>query len=80
MLGNTISRFSRKYFFSAAIVAMAIVSSYYWSGFPYDNLCSEYTAARAVVILKCVFAMILTLSPMLLSTILPLLRQRGRAA
>lgn len=53
MLGNTISRFSRKYFFSAAIVAQAIVSSYYWSGFPYDNLCSEYTTARAVIVVVC---------------------------
>jgi len=42
MLGNTISRFSRKYFFSTALVAMAIISSYYWSGFPYDNLVSKY--------------------------------------
>lgn len=41
MLGNTISQFSRKYFFSTALVAMAIVSSYAWSGFPYDNLCSK---------------------------------------
>lgn len=44
MLGNTISSFSRKYFFSAAIVAMAIASSYYWSGFPFDNLCSKSIA------------------------------------
>lgn len=38
-LGTKISEFSRRYFFSLAIVAMAIMSSYYWSGFPYDNLC-----------------------------------------
>jgi hypothetical protein len=44
MLGNTISSFSRKYFFSAAILAMAIASSYYWSGFPFDNLCSKSIA------------------------------------
>ena len=30
---------SRRYFFSLAIVAMAIMSSYYWAGWPYDNLC-----------------------------------------
>lgn len=42
-LGTSISKFSRKYFFSTAIIAMAIVSSYYWSGFPFDNVCSEYT-------------------------------------
>jgi hypothetical protein len=40
-LGTTISKFSRRYFFSTAIVAMAVVSSYFWSGFPFDNLCSN---------------------------------------
>ena len=38
-LGAKISEFSRSYFFSLAIVAMAIMSSYYWAGFPFDNLC-----------------------------------------
>jgi len=38
-LGTRISQFSRRYFFSTAVVAMVIMSSYYWSGFPYDNLC-----------------------------------------
>ena len=38
-LGTKISEFSRRYFFSLAIVAMAILSSYYWAGFPFDNLC-----------------------------------------
>jgi hypothetical protein len=38
-LGTRISRFSRRYFFSLACVAMAVVSSFYWSGFPYDNIC-----------------------------------------
>jgi hypothetical protein len=38
-LGTQISEFSRRYFFSLAIVAMAILSSYYWASFPFDNLC-----------------------------------------
>lgn len=38
-LGASVSSFSRRYFFSLAVVAMAIMSSFYWSGFPYDNLC-----------------------------------------
>jgi hypothetical protein len=38
-LGTRVSKFSRRYFFSLACVAMAIISSFYWSGFPYDNLC-----------------------------------------
>jgi hypothetical protein len=40
-LGTQISEFSRRYFFSLAIVAMAVLSSYYWSAFPFDNLCSN---------------------------------------
>ena len=27
------------------IAAMAIMSSYYWSGFPFDNLCVDQTAS-----------------------------------
>ena len=38
-LGTMISEFSRRYFFSLAIVAMAILCSFYWAGFPFDNLC-----------------------------------------
>lgn len=38
-LGSSISEFSRRYFFSLAIVALALVSSYYWASFPFDNLC-----------------------------------------
>ena len=38
-LGPKISQFSRRYFFSLAIAAMAILSSYYWAGFPFDNVC-----------------------------------------
>lgn len=38
-LGTKISEFSRRYFFSLAIVAMALLSSYIWSAFPFDNLC-----------------------------------------
>lgn len=39
--GTKVSKFSRRYFFSLACVAMAIMSSFYWSGFPYDNLCEN---------------------------------------
>lgn len=38
-LGTKVSKFSRRYFFSIACVAMAVISSFYWSGFPFDNLC-----------------------------------------
>ena len=50
-LGTKISEFSRRYFFSLAIVAMAILSSYYWAGFPFDNLCAvEYEQVNATYI------------------------------
>jgi hypothetical protein len=38
-IGTEVSKISRKYFFSLANVAMAVLSSLYWSGYPYDNLC-----------------------------------------
>jgi hypothetical protein len=38
-LGTKISQFSRRYFFSLAIVAMAVVSSMFWAAYPFDNLC-----------------------------------------
>ena len=41
MLGPRIAEFSRKYFFSMAVVSMALISSYYWSGFPFDNVCES---------------------------------------
>ena len=40
-LGTNISKFSRRYFFNLACVAMVIISSFYWSGFPFDNLCDK---------------------------------------
>jgi hypothetical protein len=42
-LGSSISQFSRRYFFSLAIAAMALVSSYYWASFPFDNVCETST-------------------------------------
>jgi len=39
--GTEVAKFSRRYFFSLACVAMAIISSFYWSGFPFDNLCES---------------------------------------
>lgn len=46
-MGTKISSFSRRYFFTFAVVAMAVASSYSWSGFPYDNICeSDDTAGE----------------------------------
>ena len=41
MLGPGVAKFSTIYFMTTAIAAMAITSSYLFSGFPYDNLCAE---------------------------------------
>jgi len=45
MIGTELANFSRKYFFSLALVFFAVHSSYVWSSFPFDNLCdSENTS------------------------------------
>jgi hypothetical protein len=49
-LGPTISAFSRSYFFNLAIVAMAILSSYYWSAFPFDNVCATESTVNATLV------------------------------
>lgn len=35
------SRLSQKFFFSTSLIALVVASSYYWSGFPFDNLCEN---------------------------------------
>lgn len=47
MLGTKMSEFSRRYFFSLALVAMAVMSSYYWAAFPFDNLCEDGEATAS---------------------------------
>jgi hypothetical protein len=49
-LGTQISRFSRRYFFSVACLAMAVMSSLYWAGFPYDNTCPNNNDVNPVYI------------------------------
>ena len=38
-LGAEMSQFSRKYFFSVSNIVMAVFTAFYFSAFPYDNLC-----------------------------------------
>eukprot|EP00592_Proboscia_alata_P021321 CAMPEP_0194418704 /NCGR_PEP_ID=MMETSP0176-20130528/17880_1 /TAXON_ID=216777 /ORGANISM="Proboscia alata, Strain PI-D3" /LENGTH=266 /DNA_ID=CAMNT_0039225345 /DNA_START=31 /DNA_END=831 /DNA_ORIENTATION=+ len=45
-IGKEVSEFSRKYFLTTAVIALAVVSSYFWSGFPYDNLCDDGIITR----------------------------------
>ena len=40
-LGTLISSISRRYVITMAVGIMAIVCSYYWTGFPFDNLCLD---------------------------------------
>jgi len=39
-LGFGLSRLSRNYFFSMALLIHVIMSAYWWSGYPFDNLCA----------------------------------------
>lgn len=39
LIGTQLAVFNRRYFLSAALLAFAIVSSYAYAEFPYDNLC-----------------------------------------
>ena len=41
MLGSEIADMSRVYFFSLASVGYAVMSSYNYASFPYDNACGE---------------------------------------
>lgn len=57
-LGTELAKFSRRYFFSTALLAFGIVSSFAWAQFPYDNLCdpeeptgSNFTGAWTVTLL-----------------------------
>jgi hypothetical protein len=39
LIGSELAVFSRRYFFTSATLAFALVSSYAWAQFPYDNVC-----------------------------------------
>ncbi len=38
-IGRKISTISRRYFITMSIAVMAGITSYFWTGFPFDNLC-----------------------------------------
>lgn len=46
-IGSELARFSRRYFFSGALLAYSIISAYVWAGFPYDNVCEPIPAKNA---------------------------------
>mmetsp|Transcript_21234 Transcript_21234/g.32376 ORF Transcript_21234/g.32376 Transcript_21234/m.32376 type:complete len:1003 (-) Transcript_21234:251-3259(-) len=48
-IGNEISVIGRLYFFPVVLVVMSVVGSYYWAGFPFDNLCSDNEESTTAV-------------------------------
>jgi len=38
-IGPHLARLSRNYFFSTSLLVHVIMSAYFWSGYPYDNVC-----------------------------------------
>jgi hypothetical protein len=41
MVGTNIAEMSRNYFFTFAVAVYALMSSYYFACFPYDNACGK---------------------------------------
>jgi hypothetical protein len=41
LIGSELAVFSRRYFFTAALITFALLSSYAWAQFPYDNICDN---------------------------------------
>eukprot|EP00591_Stephanopyxis_turris_P011862 CAMPEP_0195512972 /NCGR_PEP_ID=MMETSP0794_2-20130614/4743_1 /TAXON_ID=515487 /ORGANISM="Stephanopyxis turris, Strain CCMP 815" /LENGTH=976 /DNA_ID=CAMNT_0040640871 /DNA_START=140 /DNA_END=3070 /DNA_ORIENTATION=+ len=40
-LGHQVSRFGREFFYTSAVVVLAIMTAYWWSDFPYDDICGN---------------------------------------
>ena len=40
-VGNDLARLSRNYFFPMAKIAHVVMSAYWWSGYPYDQVCGR---------------------------------------
>eukprot|EP00934_Nitzschia_sp_Nitz4_P005843 Nitzschia sp. Nitz4//scaffold174_size87051//55495//58659//NITZ4_005116-RA/size87051-processed-gene-0.26-mRNA-1//1//CDS//3329538893//5833//frame0 len=41
LIGSQLAVFSRRYFFTAAVITLAVASSYTWAQLPYDNICAD---------------------------------------
>ena len=46
MLDNDIAQMSRRFFFTISLAVFAIMSSYNYAAFPFDNACGEYPIWR----------------------------------
>lgn len=40
-IGFDLARLTRNWFFSVTLVAHIVMSAYWWSGYPYDNVCEN---------------------------------------
>jgi hypothetical protein len=47
-LGNDVAQLSRRVFFPLAVLALAIMSDFYWSAYPFDNVCREYCSTSLI--------------------------------
>lgn len=53
-LGDDVAKLSRRFFFPLCLVVLAIVSEFYWSAYPFDNVCesddvvSSYSHAKFI--------------------------------
>merc|ERR1712228_449133 len=47
-IGANLSRISRRYFFSAALVVFICSSAFAWAQFPYDNVCDKVGSIERV--------------------------------
>jgi len=47
--GTSISKINKVIFSPAALIVMSVMCSYFWSGFPYDNLCEDGTIIETYI-------------------------------
>lgn len=48
LIGSEVAAFSRRYFFTAALITLTLISSYTWAQFPYDNVCTDQMTSENV--------------------------------
>jgi len=46
-IGPQLARLSRNFFFSTSLIVHVVMSAYFWSGYPYDNVCEVNGAYEA---------------------------------
>lgn len=51
LLDNSIAKMSRRYFFSAALAVFAVMASFNYASFPFDNACRKFRTATLPICL-----------------------------